>query len=283
MPMIVSELYIYPIKSCQGIKLDRAEVLEKGFVWDREMMVVTARGKFLTQRQYPQLAKVRVAISEAEITLTLEDNSISALTFTPTTTGNEIEVEIWNDNTIAIDQGDEVARWFNEVLELSRDKQCRLVRQSPQHLRTIPNYATQSNKSVNFADGYPYLLAATASLAELNQRIVEMHQQPSQAIPMNRFRPNIVIETEEPFIEDTWRKIQIGEVIFNSIKPCSRCIIATIDQQSGSKNELREPLRTLGTFRQFGEQGVLFGEEMIPRNTGTVKVGDRLEVLEFRG
>jgi uncharacterized protein len=282
MPMIVSELYIYPIKSCQGIKLDRAEVLEKGFAWDREMMVVTSRGKFLTQRQYPQLAKVRVSLKGEEVSLEVEDNRIPAITFTSTTIGNEIEVEIWNDNTIAIDQGDEVARWFNEVLELSRDKQCRLVRQSPRHPRSIQNYPAQSNKPVNFADGYPFLMAATASLTELNQRIVEIHQQPSQAIPMSRFRPNIVIETQQPFIEDTWRKIQVGEVIFNSIKPCSRCIITTIDQQSGVKNELREPLRTLGTFRQFGEQGVLFGEEMIPRNSGIVKVGDRLKVLELR-
>jgi hypothetical protein len=275
--MIVSELYIYPIKSCQGIKLDRAEVLEKGFVWDREMMVVTSRGKFLTQRQYPQLAKVRVSLIGEEVSLEVEDNSISPITFTATTIGNEIEVEIWDDKTTAIDQGDEVARWFNEVLALSRDKQCRLVRQSPRHPRN-----TQSNKPVNFADGYPYLMAATASLAELNQRIVEIHQQPSQAISMNRFRPNIVIETQQPFIEDTWRKIQIGEIVFNSIKPCSRCIMTTIDQQSGVKNELREPLRTLGTFRQFGEQGVLFGEEMIPRNAGIVNVGDQLEVLELR-
>lgn len=281
--MIVSELYVYPIKSCQGIKLERAEVQPKGFLLDREMMLVAKSGKFLTQRQYPRLAKVQVRLENENIILSVEDENIDPLIFSPTLTGSKVEVEIWSDSTIAIDQGDRVAQWFHNVLQLDSQKECRLVKQSPEYIRPVKNrYATEANKAVSFADNCPYMLTTTASLDELNQRIVEIHQQPQQAIPMDRFRPNIVIKTEVPFIEDGWSLIQIGEVKFSVVKPCSRCIITTIDQQQGAKNELKEPLRTLGTFRQFGEQGVMFGENMISRNTGVVRIGDRLEVLKTR-
>lgn len=281
--MIVSELCVYPIKSCQGIKLERAEVQPKGFPLDREMMLVAKNGKFLTQRQYPRLAKVRVQLENEQIVLSVPDENIAPLIFSPTLRGSKIEVEIWHDHTIAIDQGDRVAQWFHEVLQLDPQKECRLVKQSPEYIRPVKNrYATEANKAVSFADNCPYMLTTTASLEELNQRIVEIHQQPKQAILMDRFRPNIVIKTETPFIEDNWNLIQIGEVKFSVVKPCSRCIITTVDQQQGAKNELKEPLRTLGTFRQFGEQGVMFGENMISRNTGIVKVGDRLEVLRMR-
>lgn len=281
--MIVSQLYIYPLKSCQGIQLKQAEVRAAGLLWDREMMLVNQSGKFITQRQYPHLAKVRVEIIEQNITLSIEDQSIPPLTFTPTLIGAEIAVEIWADYTMGIDQGDEVAQWFHQVLNFDLAKQCRLVRQSPQYMRSLnQKYVSDPQKPVSFADNYPVMITATASLEELNHRIVEIHQQEKQAIPMNRFRPNIVIETTEPFIEDSWSLIQIGTVKFTVVKPCSRCIITTIDQQRGEKNQFKEPLGTLGTFRQFSEQGVLFGENMIPQNTGVITVGDRLEVLKTR-
>ncbi|MDJ0679723.1 MAG: MOSC domain-containing protein [Xenococcaceae cyanobacterium MO_167.B52] len=280
--MIVSELWIYPIKSCQGIKLQQAEVTSKGFLWDREMMVISQKGKFLTQRQFPQLAKVQVLITSDTITLSLQDNSLPPITFTPTLQGKEIEVEIWRDHTIAIDQGNVVADWFHQVLELTPEKRCRLVRQSPQHLRPVnPKIATKPTP-VSFADGYPFLLTTTASLAELNRRIAETYQDVELTVSMKRFRPNIVVETSLPFDEDNWRLVQLGNIRFTVAKPCSRCIITTVDQQKGNINKLKEPLRTLGTFRQFGEQGVLFGENMIPQNRGIIRVGDKLQILEVR-
>ncbi|MDJ0575036.1 MAG: MOSC domain-containing protein [Xenococcaceae cyanobacterium MO_234.B1] len=281
--MIVSELWIYPIKSCQGIKLQQAEVTSKGFVWDREMMVISQRGKFLTQRQFPQLAKVQVAIAENTISLSLQDNSIEPITFIPTLQGQETEVEIWRDHTIAIDQGDQVAEWFHQVLELQPEKQCRLVRQSPQYIRPVNPKIAPDPTPVSFADGYPVLITTTASLKELNRRITETYQDPELIVPMNRFRPNIVVETELPFDEDNWKLVQVGEIKFAVVKPSSRCIITTVDQQTGNVNRLKEPLRTLGTFRQFGEQGVMFGENMIPQNTGIVNVGDKLQILAVRG
>lgn len=281
--MIVSELCIYPLKSCQGIELQQTEVQTKGCVWDREMMLVSNSGKFITQRQFPQLAKVKVEIVEQDIILSLADETLPPLIFSPTLNGATREIELWHDLIIAIDQGDEVAQWFHQLLNLDSAKVCRLVRQSPEHTRLVTKkYPGDNDHPVSFADNFPVMLTATASLEELNQRIVEIHQGPKQTIPMNRFRPNIVIETTEPFVEDTWSIIQIGDIRFIVAKPCSRCIITTIDQQQGEKNQLKEPLNTLGTFRQLSEQGVMFGVNMIPQNEGTIQVGDRLQVLKTR-
>ncbi len=281
--MIVSELCVYPLKSGQGIELSQARITTKGFFGDREMMLVSGSGKFITQRQFPQLAKVQIEIAEQNITLKLEDNSLPALTFTSTLSGIPITIEIWSDRILAIDQGDRVAQWFHQLLNLSSDKVCRLVRQSPDHIRLLPKkYANDDEQPLGFADNSPVMLTATASLAELNQRIIEIHQQQSQEIPMNRFRPNIVIDTTEPFIEDSWSLIQIGEIQFQMAKPCSRCIITTVDQAQGEKNKLKEPLNTLGTFRQLSEQGVMFGVNMIPQNEGIIKKGDRLRILQTR-
>ncbi|MCC0179105.1 MOSC domain-containing protein [Waterburya agarophytonicola K14] len=281
--MIVSQLCVYPIKSCQRIDLSQAEVNTKGFLGDREMMLISGSGKFITQRQFPQLAKVRVEIADGDITLSLEDGSFPSLTFTAIITGTTIEVEIWRDRLQAIDQGDLVAAWFHQLLNLDRDKVCRLVKQSPEYTRlAAKNYPSEDNIPLGFLDNYPVMLTATASLQELNQRITEIHLSQKQVIPMNRFRPNIVINTTEPFIEDRWSLIQIGEIEFTVAKPCSRCIMTTIDQQQGQKNQLKEPLNTLGTFRQLSEQGVMFGMNMIPKNQGIMKLGDRLKVLETR-
>jgi uncharacterized protein YcbX len=281
--MIVSKLCIYPLKSSQGIELQQAQVQTKGFVGDRVMMLVSGNGKFITQRQFPQLAKIQVRIVGQSITLEVVDNSFPSITFFSTLNGALIEVEIWRDRLLAIDQGNEVAQWFHQFLNLPGDKVCRLVRQSSAYSRLLEKkYPNDEDQPLSLADNYPVMLTASASLMELNQRIIEIHQQRSQAIPMNRFRPNVVIETIEPFIEDCWRLIQIGEIQFEVVKPSSRCIITTIDQSDGAKNSLKEPLNTLGTFRQLSEQGVMFGVNLIPQHEGIIQLGDRLEVLETR-
>lgn len=276
--MQVSGVFIYPIKSCRGIELEQAEVTPKGFACDREFTIVDETNKFITQRQYPNLAKIIVRLEKDAISLATEEGKIEPLQFKPTLSGKEIEIEIWRDRTVAIDQGDEVANWLQTALNL--ESNFRLVRQSAQHIRAVnPRYAIQGNEPVSFADGYPFLLVNTASLDELNRRLKESYNDDSQTIPMNRFRPNIIVDTNEPFAEDNWKVVQIGEVIFDLVKPCERCIITTTDQTTGQRNEMREPLNTLSTFRQLNQVGILFGENMIPRNRGTVKIRDRVEIL----
>ncbi len=262
----VTEINIYPIKSCRGITLQKAEVTPKGFVNDREFMIVDEYGKFITQRQQSKLAQIIVKITENEITLTVANDSFS---FIPTLTGEKIEVEVWRDRIFAIDQGNNVANWLQSILQ----KNVRLVKQSPHHPRLVnPNYAIKDTDEVSFADGYPYLLTNTASLAELNQKL-------PQPIPMNRFRPNIVINPSESFIEDSWKTIKIGDITFNLVKPCSRCIIITTDQFTGERDKFKEPLRTLSTFRHFSQGEIMFGMNMIATESGVIKVGDKVEIL----
>jgi uncharacterized protein len=265
--MQVSALYIYPIKSCRGISLTRAEVTPKGFLWDREMMLVDAGGKFLTQRQHPQLATVAVTLAGESIQLTAGKES---LTFRPDFAGEKIAVQVWRDREIARDQGDEVAHWFTRLLGFP----CRLVRQSADEIRAVnPTYAGNSHTPVSFADGYPILLTNTASLGELNDRLTEK-------IPMGRFRPNLVIESEEAFIEGTWKEIAIAGLAYSLVKPCSRCLITTTDQETGERHPTMEPLKTLATYRTFSG-GVMFGENVIPRQRGWIEIGDRIDVLDL--
>lgn len=274
--IVVSEINIYPIKSCRGISLEQAEITQKGFLWDRELMLVNEAGKFLTQRQYPQLATVKVEIQDNNITLSSTEKSLQTITFQPTLTGEPIKVEIWGDRTTAILQDHHVSAWFTTLLNYP----CYLVRQSPNHIRPInPKYAQKNDLPVNFSDGYPFLLTNTASLVELNKRLEATYQNKEQTILMNRFRPNIVIQTEQPFIEGQWKSITIGEIPFSVVKPCTRCVIITTDQLTGQRHLLQEPLKTLGTFRKSAK-GILFGENMIPLNLGVIRVGDLVEIIE---
>ena len=155
------------------------------------------------------------------ITLQVEDNAIEPCCLDSNTSNSLIEVEIWGDRILAADLGDEVADWFHRYLDLPSDRVCRLVRQSPKYTRYLARNGDSKAQPMNLADSFPIMLTTTASLAELNQRIVEIHLSQSKTIKMNRFRPNIAIETNEPFAEDSWSLIQIGNVRFEIVKPSS--------------------------------------------------------------
>ncbi|OIP71888.1 MAG: hypothetical protein AUK43_04850 [Oscillatoriales cyanobacterium CG2_30_40_61] len=278
--MKLIELFIYPIKSCGKITLNQGEVNLKGLDWDREFMWVDESGQFVTQRTYPELAKVQVKLLADSIELSIDDQKIKPFQLQPKLIGNPKTVQVWRDETMAIDQGDEVANWLKNALKQDNQPNFRLVRQSPNFIRPVdPNYAVNTDNQVSFADGYPCLLTNTASLAELNRKLQETYPKSSEEVPMNRFRPNLVIDTDQPFLEDQWKVILIGEIYFDLVKPCSRCIVTTTDQESGERNPLKEPLKTLATFRQQ-PGGVMFGINIIPRNTGTIRVGDVVEVME---
>lgn len=281
--MHVTELWLYPIKSCRGIALKQAQVLPNGIsngVWcDREMMIVDNRGKFITQRQYPQMARIIVQLNGEQVSLSLENDKIDPISFKPTLNGSETTVEVWRDRLCAIDQGDKVAAWLQTALQLKNP--VRLVRQTPQHPRFVnPRYAPTGQETVSFADGYPILLTNTASLDDLNRRLGQKYQNSSQNVPMSRFRPNITIATDTPFIESTWKTLEINATKFTVAKPCSRCIVTTTDQITGEQNPKQEPLKTLSTFRQFPQQGILFGENLIPLNQGLIQVGDRVSITQ---
>jgi uncharacterized protein len=278
--MLITQIWIYPIKSGQGISLSQGEVTAKGIVLDREFMIVNSSGKFITQRQFSQLATLQIKILEnTHLMLSVEDDKIEPFILIPTTHNQVIPVEIWRDHTLAIDQGEEVAQWLTEALKLK--EKVRLVKQSAQHIRPInPQYTTQIHAPVSFADGYPLLLTNIASLAELNNKIIQQYHHQDHIAVMSQFRPNLVVKTDQSFAEDHWQNLQIGSINFKVAKPCSRCIVTTTNQKNGQINSQQEPLKTLSNFRNFRDQGILFGVNLIPLNTGMIKLGDALIPLD---
>ena len=263
-PPILVAIYIYPVKSCRGISLTYASLNEWGLKYDRNWMVVNADGHFLTQRQLPRLAMVETALEPNFLCLRaplMPDLRLSLFS----RDNEEVDVKVWQDQCRAIDQGDEVAQWFSSFLGVT----CRLVRMTEKFNRPVdPNYAPQKAQ-VNFADGFPLLMISEASLADLNKRL-------SEPLPMNRFRPNLVVSGCEPFAEDYWQSVRIGNVTFHGVKPCQRCIITTIDQTTGVRSG-REPLITLAYRRMKG--GVIFGQNLVHTGSGEVSVGNVVEVL----
>ena len=276
--MLITKIFIYPIKSCQGISLEEAEVTSKGLFLDREFMIVNNSGKFITQREFPKLATIQIKITEHNnLILSKNQSDIESFTLIPNIEGKKIAVEIWRDQTIAIDQGDEVANWLKSALKI--DDNIRLVKQSSQYIRAIDHqYSSNKNAPVSFADGYPLLLTNTASLNEINNKIKEQYQNNNNIALMEQFRPNVVVETQQPFAEDNWQYIDIGNLKFYAPKPCTRCIITITNQSTGLRNSLQEPLKTLSKFRNFKNKGILFGINLIPQTLGKIKVGDELKI-----
>lgn len=264
MPEVAALIY-YPIKACRGFEVDSTFVQRMGLEGDRRMMVVRPEGGFLTQRDYPRLALVTPSISNEKLTLStpgMEDLTVSIQKSGPTR-----PVDIWRSQGVqAIDQGEAAAEWFSDWLGTS----ARLVHIAAGYIRRInENYAVNADDHTGFADGYPILLASEVSLADLNTKL-------ERPVPMNRFRPNLVVRGCEPFAEDTWSRIRIGETELAVVKPCARCVVTTIDKETLTKS--KEPLKTLASFRtQAG--GAMFGQNVIPLNEGRLRLGMSVEIL----
>jgi len=275
-PPRVYELHYYPIKSCGGTLLQTAEIGPRGIVHDREFMVIDHEtGLFKTQREDKLMALVRPDL-EGDV-LTLRVPTMQELKIPVVREGEIRRSIVWRDTTDGVDQGDEAAEWFSVFLK----KPCRLVRMADDFVRQVdPNYAREDDQ-VGFADGFPFLLTSEASLMDLNRRIFEAHPD-EKFIPMNRFRPNIAVSwIDTAFIEDTWAEIQIGEVEFQVAKPCARCPIPQTDQETSRRG--KEPMRTLLSFRPKNADGFpYFGQNLIHRNTGALRVGDLVTVLESK-
>ena len=265
MSIIVSSLIYYPIKACRGIEVESAEVECMGLVHDRRMMIVTERGDFLTQREYPRLALVAPVIHDDNLTLFAP--GYDAIQLPIQRSGIPVPVNVWSSKNVqAIDQGDESAQWFSNWLGVS----VKLVHIADDYKRRVnPQYAIHEDNHTGFADGYPILIASEESLVDLNQRL-------NNPVPMNRFRPNIVVKGCDPYAEDGWNKIRAGSVELAIVKPCARCVVTTIDKDTLAKS--KEPLKSLESYRRHG-LGAIFGQNVIPVNGGRLSVGMNVDVI----
>jgi len=261
----ISTLIYYPIKACRGFEVESAHVERMGLENDRRMMVTTPKGEFLTQREYPRLALVTP--KRRNDSLELCAPGFDSLQLGIQTSGTPVSVNVWKSKNVqAVDQGEEAAQWFSDWLSI----EVRLVHIADGYKRLVnEKWAVHEDDHTGFADGYPILLVSEEGLADLNSRL----QSP---VPMNRFRPNIVVKGSTPFVEDTWNRIRVGDVELAVVKPCARCEVTTIDKETLERS--KEPLKTLGKFRKQ-ELGAIFGQNVIPLNGGTVRLGTNVEIL----
>ena len=261
----VSALYRYPIKSCKGHALQEAPTDTRGIVGDRSMMIVDINNEFITQREMPRMALIEPALRGDVITL--RASGMEEWSFTPSNEGRHVRARVWKSVCDAVDQGNDAALWLQEFLATP----VRLVRIADGFERKInPQFARNERDQTGFADGYPFLLISQASLDDLNARL-------ASPVPMNRFRPNIVVEGCAPFAEDGWADFRIGGIRMTGVKLCPRCPIPTIDQDKGEVTG-REPIKTLASFRTINQQ-VMFGQNVIAANTGMLRVGDAVEIM----
>ncbi len=267
---ILSEIFIYPIKSLGGISLSESEVEDRGLKFDRRMMLVDEQGTFMTQRDFPQMALLKTKIqNEQLIVYQSPKNQSITLPLAEKHFNNDkkIKVMIWDDVCESIIVSKEADDFFSDLIGIK----CHLVYMPDEAKRIVDPKRKYVNDyhTVSFADGYPFLIIGQSSLDELNSRLEE-------PVPMNRFRTNFVFTGGEPFEEDNWKDFLIGELHFKAVKPCARCVITTTDQETAIRNQ--EPLKTLSTFRKFGNE-VMFGMNLISFNTGKVKVGDEIKLI----
>lgn len=258
----LTQLNIYPIKSCKGISLQSAKLEERGLQYDRRWMIVDEHNRFITQREKPKLALISIRISSDHLAVTAPGTKELRVPFL-SSNRNTVSVVVWGDTVSALDVGSEAAEWFTRYLGST----ARLVfmPDSAERLASRRGYSSQ----MHFGDGYPLLLISEATLEDLNTRLEE-------PLPMNRFRPNLVVNGCAPYAEDSWNDIQIGNVRLHVIKPCERCAITTVNQLTGEKG--KEPLRTLATYRQR-DGNVLFGQNLIHEGNGVLEIGSELTII----
>ncbi len=262
--LTLSKIYRYPVKSMAGTSFDDLEVAERGLVSDRQWMLVDESGRFLTQRQAPRMTLISAEL-DADGRLVLRASGMSNL-IVDGGPGPSCEVIVWGDAVWAQGGDSQADAWCTEFL----GRPCRLVRMPPDSVRSVdPDYAAASDQ-VGFADGFPFLLISQASLDDLSRRV-------GQPLSMRRFRPNLVVDGCEPYAEDAWRRIRIGEITFRVAKPCSRCIIPTIDPDTAERSA--EPLRTLMGYRRRDNK-VYFGQNLLHDNVGQLGVGMSVELLD---
>lgn len=268
--MYLSEINIYPIKSLGGIGLHQSTIDEPGLRFDRRWLLIDEKNKFLTQREFPQMAKFNLDLEDENLKVSFIDE-ILTVPF-KTSSAQSVNVRIWSSTVKAEIYDDKINRWFSEKL----DSPCRLVLMTGNGKRKVsPFYAVRKfQDTVSFADAYPFLVAGENSLNDLNEKM-------KNPLSMNRFRANFVVAESDPFAEDSWKKIKIGNTVFHVVKPCARCSMTTINQETGEKDGA-EPLKTLASFRKKNGK-VLFGQYLIAEKAGEIiKTGDKVEVLEAK-
>ncbi len=265
----LQDIYIYPIKSLGGISVPQAEVQETGLQYDRRWMLTDKAGNFISQRTYSQMSLLQANITLNGLIITHKKSLFTPLNIPfELGTGRKVSVSISEDVCTALEVSVAANEWFSDALKM----QVQLVYMPAITKRLVDANYAKNKEIVSFADAYPFMMIGQSSLDDLNSRL-------TQPILMNRFRPNFVFKGAAPYCEDSMHTFRISDVTFSAVKPCSRCVLTTIDQEHATKG--KEPLKTLAAYRTT-ENKIMFGQNLLCTDTGVVKVGDRLTVKEWK-
>ena len=250
-----------------------SSVENRGLQFDRRWMLVDENNKFLTQREFPKMATIEVEILKNDLSVSSDGKSLEIPL--EINSGETSVVKVWSSRCRAKIYGKRINNWFSDVLQTD----CKLALMPEETARKVNYfYAVHKDDTVSFADGYPILLIGEESLTDLNSRL-------ETPVPMNRFRPNLVVSGTDAFAEDGWKQIKIGGAIFHVVKPCGRCVMTTIDQKNGEKQGT-EPLKTLASYRipkRSVKRKILFGQNLIVDIAGgMIKIGDKVKVIEIK-
>ncbi len=262
----LATIHIYPLKSGAALTLESARVQARGLEHDRRWMVVDADGEFVTGRKHPRLTLIRAApVGDGMLQLRAPD--MPPLHLAPAAVSPRLQVEVWSSRVAAQVASPAADEWISAFLGI----RARFAHMDAACLRPVDPDHSRPGDIVSFADGYPLLAISQAALDQLNSRL-------TQPVPMLRFRPSIVISGTQPHAEDGWKRVRIGGIEFDVAKPCIRCVFTTVDFERGAFDPSGEPLRTLLTYRRT-PKGVSFGQNLIARGTGTLRVGDMVEIV----
>ncbi|BDH46462.1 hypothetical protein TUM12370_25060 [Salmonella enterica subsp. enterica serovar Choleraesuis] len=261
----LSRLYLHPVKSMRALRQSHAMVQPEGLAFDRQFMVTEPDGTFITARQTPELVLFTPALTPDGLFLQGPDGSSVTIRFADFAQSQE-PTEVWGNHFTARIAPEAINQWLSQFFQ--RPVQLRWT--GPASTRRVE---ARPDVPLSFADGYPFLLTNESSLRDLQQRC-------PASVSMEHFRPNLVVTGTEAWAEDSWKVIRIGQVVFDVVKPCSRCIFTTISPARGKKHPSGEPLRTLQQFRSASNGDVDFGQNLIARNSGIIQVGDEVEILK---
>lgn len=263
--MHLSALFVYPVKSLRGTRVDAAALDARGLWHDRRWMVVDEGGGFLTQRQHPRMALVQPTVVDGRLGLAV--HGMPPVDVAPPSPGAaRMRVRIWSDECAALRSPAAVDGWLTEVLGV----RCHLVFMPDGAERPMSGAEADGDApQVSFTDGYPLHLVGEGSLRELNRRL-------ASPVGVERFRPNLLVAGPEPHAEDGWSGVEVGGVRLRTVAPCERCVVTTVDPRDGTRG--REPLRTLASYRNTGG-AVTFGTYLVHDGRGVLRVGDPVRAL----
>jgi uncharacterized protein len=262
----LSAIHIFPIKSCAALSPAEIAVEPRGLAGDRRWMIVDGNGKFVTGRLYARLPLLRATPLPQGLRLEAPDMPPLEIGL-PAATAPRLSVEVWKNQVDAVCADTSADAWISRFL----GNELRLVHMDATARRPVSPDHGQPGDEVSFADGYPQLLISAAALDALNEKL-------AQPVSMLNFRPNLVVTGTAAHAEDSWKRIRIGDVEFDLVKPCTRCVFTTVDPLRGERRSDGEPLKTLTGYRRT-PAGVTFGQNLIARGSGVLRVGDAVDVL----